>query len=78
MSDTLFQELVQISKASAYDAIKDEYKRLQESNSALLAACKEMIKHLKETDFDVCGTKDEDMARWEAATRHRSVPLTTD
>lgn len=46
--------------------------QLAASAPELLKACQEMVKHLLETDFDVCGTKDEDMNRWEAAIRKAS------
>lgn len=32
----------------------------------LLQACREMIKHITETDFDVCGTPDELLNKWKA------------
>lgn len=35
----------------------------------LLEACMEMVKHLEETDFDVCGTPDEMIKRWKAAIK---------
>ena len=47
MSDTLFEELVQMQKASAYDIINPEYKRLQEVNKELLEACKKALSFLK-------------------------------
>jgi len=37
MSDTLFEELATMTKANQYDAIKEEYKRLQESEKELKA-----------------------------------------
>ena len=43
--------------------------RLMAAAPDLLKACQEMVKHLMETDFDVCGTREEDMNRWEAAIR---------
>lgn len=41
--------------------------RLIAAAPELLEACKEMVRHLEETDFDVCGTPDSLMNKWKAA-----------
>lgn len=41
--------------------------KLMAAAPELLEACIEMVKHLEETDFDVCGTPDSLMNKWKAA-----------
>jgi hypothetical protein len=58
-----------ISPVSAYNDTDRVNAKLIAAAPELLQACVEMLTHIAETDFDVCGTSDQELKRWRAAIK---------